>query len=74
MVESCPRKEVSILMFLIFDAARKERRSSDRNVLLFSPFVITEPKYEYQNIRRKPFPWGMQSFFFNPKANYPAEL
>lgn len=35
---------------------------------------LAEPKYEYQQIRKKPFPWGMQSFFFNPKANYPAEL
>ncbi|CAO1614537.1 unnamed protein product [Sympodiomycopsis kandeliae] len=33
-----------------------------------------KPKYEYQQIRKKPFPWGLQSFFFNPKANYPAEL
>lgn len=30
------------------------------------------PNYEYLNIRNKPFPWGMQSLFFNPKVNYPA--
>jgi hypothetical protein len=24
------------------------------------------PKYEYLNMRGKPFPWGMNSLFFNP--------
>ncbi|CAO1637992.1 unnamed protein product [Parajaminaea phylloscopi] len=33
-----------------------------------------KPKYEYQNMRKKPFPWGLQSFFFNESVNYPAEL
>ncbi|KAL9937579.1 hypothetical protein V8E36_003124 [Tilletia maclaganii] len=31
------------------------------------------PFYEYNNIRKRSFPWGQQSLFFNPKANYPAE-
>ncbi|ESK97980.1 cytochrome c oxidase subunit via [Moniliophthora roreri MCA 2997] len=26
------------------------------------------PAYEYLNIRRKPFPWGMNSLFFNPEV------
>ncbi|KAK7059055.1 Cytochrome c oxidase subunit 6A [Paramarasmius palmivorus] len=26
------------------------------------------PEYEYLNIRRKPFPWGMNSLFFNPEV------
>ncbi|KAK0524631.1 Cytochrome c oxidase subunit 6A [Tilletia horrida] len=29
--------------------------------------------YEYNNIRKRSFPWGQQSLFFNAKANYPAE-
>ncbi|KAF9787230.1 X15341 cytochrome C oxidase subunit [Thelephora terrestris] len=27
------------------------------------------PNYEYLNMRGKPFPWGMNSLFFNPHAN-----
>jgi cytochrome c oxidase subunit 6a len=27
------------------------------------------PAYEYMNRRGKPFPWGMNSLFFNPHAN-----
>lgn len=34
---------------------------------------FAEPKHEYQNIRKKAFPWGQQAIFFNPKANYPSE-
>lgn len=30
------------------------------------------PAYSYLNIRRKPFPWGNESLFFNPKVNYAA--
>ncbi|PWN43751.1 mitochondrial cytochrome c oxidase subunit VIa [Ceraceosorus guamensis] len=26
-------------------------------------------QYDYNNIRKKPFPWGNNSIFFNPKAN-----
>ncbi|KAJ7275148.1 cytochrome c oxidase subunit VIa-domain-containing protein [Mycena haematopus] len=26
------------------------------------------PRYEYLNVRRKPYPWGMNSLFFNPKV------
>ncbi|KAF9270180.1 mitochondrial cytochrome c oxidase subunit VIa [Marasmius fiardii PR-910] len=26
------------------------------------------PPYEYLNIRRKPFPWGPNSLFFNPEV------
>ncbi|KAI9634999.1 cytochrome c oxidase, subunit VIa [Dioszegia hungarica] len=29
--------------------------------------------YSYMNIRNKPFPWGMQTLFFNPEINIPAE-
>ncbi|CAD6893609.1 unnamed protein product [Tilletia controversa] len=29
--------------------------------------------YEYNNIRKRSFPWGQQSLFFNQKANYPSE-
>ncbi|KAE8254604.1 hypothetical protein A4X13_0g3351 [Tilletia indica] len=29
--------------------------------------------YDYNNIRKRSFPWGQQSLFFNPKANYPSE-
>ncbi|KAK0544891.1 Cytochrome c oxidase subunit 6A [Tilletia horrida] len=29
--------------------------------------------YEYNNVRKRSFPWGQQSLFFNAKANYPAE-
>lgn len=38
------------------------------------PTPAAGPKYEYLNVRKKPFPWGLQSLFFNPKAQYPAEL
>ncbi|KAL1406186.1 Cytochrome c oxidase subunit 6A [Vanrija albida] len=31
------------------------------------------PAYEYLNIRTKPFPWGMQSLFFNPEVNQEVE-
>ncbi|WOO83698.1 Cytochrome c oxidase subunit 6A, mitochondrial [Vanrija pseudolonga] len=31
------------------------------------------PAYEYLNIRIKPFPWGMQSLFFNPDVNQKVE-
>jgi len=27
------------------------------------------PNYEYLNMRGKPFPWGMNSLFFNPHTN-----
>jgi len=27
------------------------------------------PEYEYLNKRAKPFPWGMNSLFFNSEAN-----
>ncbi|KAG6851191.1 hypothetical protein H0H93_015201 [Arthromyces matolae] len=27
------------------------------------------PAFEYMNRRSKPFPWGMNSLFFNPEAN-----
>jgi len=27
------------------------------------------PSYEYLNIRHRPFPWGMNSLFFNPETN-----
>ncbi|KAJ7783678.1 cytochrome c oxidase subunit VIa-domain-containing protein [Mycena maculata] len=27
------------------------------------------PRYEYLNKRNKPFPWGPNSLFFNPKAS-----
>ncbi|GJE85725.1 Cytochrome c oxidase subunit 6a [Phanerochaete sordida] len=27
------------------------------------------PAYEYLNIRHRPFPWGMNSLFFNPEVN-----
>ncbi|KAG1784059.1 COX6A, subunit VIa of cytochrome c oxidase [Suillus placidus] len=27
------------------------------------------PQYEYMNKRLKPYPWGMNSLFFNPHAN-----
>ncbi|KAF8898848.1 cytochrome c oxidase, subunit VIa [Infundibulicybe gibba] len=27
------------------------------------------PAYEYMNRRGKPFPWGMNSLFFNPHSN-----
>ncbi|WVR05698.1 hypothetical protein IAU60_002722 [Kwoniella sp. DSM 27419] len=30
------------------------------------------PVYSYMNIRTKPFPWGMQTLFFNPEVNIPA--
>ena len=30
------------------------------------------PDYDYLNMKRKNFPWGQQSLFFNPKVNYPA--
>ncbi|KAL7423635.1 Cytochrome c oxidase subunit 6A [Cryptotrichosporon argae] len=30
------------------------------------------PAYDYLNIRNKPFPWGMQTLFFNPEVNVPA--
>ncbi|BEI87085.1 hypothetical protein CcaverHIS002_0704310 [Cutaneotrichosporon cavernicola] len=30
------------------------------------------PHYDYLNMRTKPFPWGMQSLFFNPEVNVPA--
>ncbi|AAW42443.1 hypothetical protein CNBC1700 [Cryptococcus deneoformans B-3501A] len=30
------------------------------------------PVYPYMNMRAKPFPWGMQSLFYNPKVNIPA--
>ena len=26
------------------------------------------PAYEYMNKRQKPFPWGMNSLFYNPKV------
>ncbi|KAJ7487489.1 X15341 cytochrome C oxidase subunit [Mycena galericulata] len=26
------------------------------------------PRYEYLNVRRKPYPWGPNSLFFNPKT------
>ncbi|KDN50845.1 mitochondrial cytochrome c oxidase subunit VIa [Tilletiaria anomala UBC 951] len=29
--------------------------------------------YEYNNIRKKEFPWGKESFFHNSKANYVPE-
>ncbi|KAK4686379.1 cytochrome c oxidase subunit 6a, partial [Tremellales sp. Uapishka_1] len=29
--------------------------------------------YSYMNIRGRPFPWGKQTAFFNPKVNIPAE-
>lgn len=42
--------------------------------LFFTPSDhLAEPKHEYQNIRKKAFPWGQQAIFFNPKANYPSE-
>lgn len=28
------------------------------------------PGYEYLNKRGKPFPWGMNSLFFNPHVSY----
>ena len=31
------------------------------------------PAYEYLNIRNKPFPWGMQSLFWNPEVNTKVE-
>ena len=27
------------------------------------------PEYEYLNMRRKPYPWGKNSLFFNPEAS-----
>jgi len=27
------------------------------------------PDYEYMNKRVKPFPWGMNTLFFNPHVN-----
>jgi len=32
------------------------------------------PDYEYLNRRVKFFPWGMNSFFFNPKVNKDMEV
>jgi hypothetical protein len=26
------------------------------------------PRYEYLNVRRKPYPWGNNSLFYNPKV------
>ncbi|WFC97352.1 Cytochrome c oxidase subunit 6A [Malassezia yamatoensis] len=31
------------------------------------------PPYPYLNIRKKKFPWGNQSLFFNPDVNYAAD-
>ncbi|KZT51559.1 mitochondrial cytochrome c oxidase subunit VIa, partial [Calocera cornea HHB12733] len=28
-----------------------------------------KPRYEYLNIRRKPFPWGNNSLFYNPHVS-----
>ncbi|WWC88014.1 uncharacterized protein L201_002917 [Kwoniella dendrophila CBS 6074] len=30
------------------------------------------PVYSYMNFRVKPFPWGMQTLFYNPEVNIPA--
>lgn len=39
----------------------------------FVEHALTQSPSSFQQ-RKKPFAWGMQSFFFNPKVNYAAEL
>lgn len=31
------------------------------------------PGYEFLNRRLKPFPWGMNSLFFNPHVSFPIQ-
>ncbi|WVO13401.1 hypothetical protein L204_101016 [Cryptococcus depauperatus] len=37
-----------------------------------APAPSEKPVFSYMNIRTKPFPWGNQSLFYNPKVNIPA--
>ncbi|KAF5385488.1 hypothetical protein D9757_005371 [Collybiopsis confluens] len=30
--------------------------------------IVLPPAYEYLNMRRKPYPWGPNSLFFNPET------
>lgn len=62
----------SIVLGIYMYQIESEHAHHHQHVLEENDGLPERPDYEYVNIKRRAFPWGQQTLFFNPKVNYPS--
>lgn len=62
----------SIVLGIYMYQVESEHAHHHEHVLEENDGLPERPDYEYVNIKRRAYPWGQQTLFFNPKVNYPS--